>query len=204
MAKNPDCTTVLKALRRFGLLLKQDRVLPNVVAIITGETLTTSWWSHPQSHAIFHCLAHLADHPDVLFTKLVAGKDTLIHRHLWPDFLAVATAGEPWQYRRLTSQAKDLLSKAQGQGPVLASGAPVKELEKRLLVHGEQVHTASGRHETQLETWAAWADRVACPTEVSAQLGKTRLEAVLQKLGGSAGQLPWHITQPKRKNPPEV
>src|SRR6266853_616566 len=75
---------VLQTLVRFGLLLKQDKHLPSVVTILTGEPLATSWWSHPQSQLIFRVLSALADHPEVLVTKLLLSKDTLVHRTLWP------------------------------------------------------------------------------------------------------------------------
>jgi len=82
---------VLAALSQHGLLLKQDKQLPNVVTILTGEKLSTSWWSHPKGKLIFNVLRELEDHPDVLVAKLIAGKDTLIHRRLWPAFLAATS-----------------------------------------------------------------------------------------------------------------
>jgi hypothetical protein len=80
---------VYKKLESYGLLLKQDKEALNVVTILTGEKLSTSWWSHPKSKLIFSVLSDLDDHPDVLIAKLLHGKDTLIHRTLWPHFLAV-------------------------------------------------------------------------------------------------------------------
>ena len=80
---------VLAALGDQGLLLKQDKLVPSVVGILTGESLRTSWWSHPKARLIFSVLSELADHPDVLFTKLLWQKDTLVHRSLWPALLAV-------------------------------------------------------------------------------------------------------------------
>ena len=82
---------VLATLSRLGLLLKQDKELPNVVTILTGEKLSASWWSHPQGKLIFNVLRELEDHPDVLVAKLIAGKDTLVHRRLWIAFLAAAS-----------------------------------------------------------------------------------------------------------------
>src|SRR2546423_8801307 len=80
---------VLAALSQHGLLLKQDKELPNVVTILTGEKLSTSWWSHPKGKLIFRVLSELADHPDVIVTKLLAGTDTLVHRRLWPALVAL-------------------------------------------------------------------------------------------------------------------
>src|SRR5258708_1963400 len=135
---------VLAALTSHGLLLKQDKAIPNVVGIITGESLRTSWWSHPKGRLIFSVLSELADHPDVLFTKLLHRKDTLVHRSLWSALLAIARSREPWQLRGLSASATSLLDRVDhGEGPVRASGAPVKELETHLLTVAREVHTES-------------------------------------------------------------
>jgi hypothetical protein len=106
--------SVLTELARHGLLLKQDKSLPNVVSIVTGESLRTSWWSHPKSHLIFSVLSSLADDPRVLITKLLDRKDTFIHSSLWPAFIAVACAREEWQCKGLSSSAADLLNRIDG------------------------------------------------------------------------------------------
>jgi hypothetical protein len=90
---NPS-DVILAALAENRLLLKQDKGAPNVVGILTGESLRTSWWSHPKAHLIFSVLSELAEHPDVLFAKLLYRKDTLVHRSLWPAVLAVGRARE--------------------------------------------------------------------------------------------------------------
>src|SRR4026207_520027 len=87
---------ILAALAHHGLLLKQDKALPSVVGLLTADSLRTSWWSHSKANLIFAVLAHLSDHPDVLVTKLLYRKDTLVHRSLWPALLAVATTRAPW------------------------------------------------------------------------------------------------------------
>jgi hypothetical protein len=94
-AKEPavdDCRSVERVLRATGVLVRQDKLLPSVVGIITGERLTTSWWNHPKAHEIFHCLEQLAEDSDVLVSRLIGGKVTYIDRRLWPAFLAVATS----------------------------------------------------------------------------------------------------------------
>src|SRR5712691_13099353 len=93
---------VLAALGDKGLLLMQDKTFPSVVGILTGESLRTSWWSHPKAQLIFSVLTELTDHPDVLFTKLLCHKDTLVHRSLWPAVLAVGSARERWQVQGLS------------------------------------------------------------------------------------------------------
>ena len=183
---------VLAALAANGLLLTQDKTLPNVVGILTGESLRTSWWSHPKAHLIFSVLSELADHPDVLVTKLLYRKDTLVHRSLWPAVLAVGSAREQWQVQGLSGDAKRLLERLdRGDGSVRSSGAPVKELEARLLATAQEIHTASGRHEMVLESWRAWSRRVGCSAIQPVPRARKALEEASVTLGAPLKALPW-------------
>jgi hypothetical protein len=150
----------LAYLKRNGLLMKADARLPSVTTMVAGEPVSGSWWAHPLAHTIFFALRDLADHPDVLLLKLVAGKDTFVHRRLWPEITAIALAREPWQTRGVSRQAMDLLDEVNAAGSVECEGAAVRLLESRLLVHGIQVHSHEGHHRKRLETWAHWAERV--------------------------------------------
>ena len=117
--------TVLRTLADSGLLLKQDKRVPNVVTLLTGESLHTSWWSHPKAHLIFATLSELSLHPDVLFTKFLYRKVTLVHRNLRSVFLAVASANEPWQLRGLSTSARRLLAAVnESETPLRCSGKP--------------------------------------------------------------------------------
>jgi hypothetical protein len=186
---------VLAALAHYGLLLKQDKAVPSVVGILTGESLRTSWWSHPKAHLIFAVLSELADHPDVLVTKLLYRKETLVHRSLWPALLAVAGSREPWQVRGLSGSARSLLQRIdRGDGPVRATGVAVKELEARLLARTHEIHTESGRHEMALEPWHAWSMRVGCGAIQSVPHGQKVLEQATTKLGAPLKALPWQAT----------
>ena len=188
-----DIHSVLSAIERYGLLLKQDKTVPNVVGIVTGESLSGSWWSHPRAHEIFGVLSELADHPDVLFTKLLSRKDTLVHRRLWPDLLAVGSARSPWQMEGLSDAAEMLLRELDGfDEPSLASGARTKELLNRLLVVGREVHTASGRHALGLESWTTWAARLGCTAARSEADARSSLESSSTQLGAAARALPWN------------
>lgn len=185
-------TTVLDALSRSGLLLQQDKDLPSVVTLVAGESLRTSWWGHPQGRVIFNVLSELADHPDVLFAKLLHRKVTLVHRQLWPALLAVVSAKESWQLQGLSPSARNLLTSiSESSVPVRSSGQAVKELESRLLAHAEQVHTESGRHETALETWSSWSRRVGVEPLASSVLGRQRLETAANVIGAPSSALPW-------------
>lgn len=69
--------------------------LPNVAELVAGAPITGSWWAHPDSHAIFAAINALADSPDVVRTRLVNGKVTLVHRRLWPALVRVADRFPP-------------------------------------------------------------------------------------------------------------
>lgn len=174
------------------MLLKQDKVVPSVVGILTGESLRTSWWSHPRAHLIYAVLLELGDHPDVLIAKLLDRKDTLIQRPLWPAMLAVGRARGPWQVQGLSEGAQHLLERLDsGEGPVRAAGPAVKELEVRLLATAQEVHTESGRHEMALESWQAWSARVGCAPAGSVAEARQTLEAAATRLGAPLKALPW-------------
>ena len=82
---------LMEVLVEHGMLLESARgPLPNVAELVAGEPIEGSWWGHRCSQAIFHALNVLADSPDVVRTRLVNGKVTLIHRRLWPALVRVA------------------------------------------------------------------------------------------------------------------
>lgn len=183
---------VLSVLKERGLLLAQDKSLPSVAGIVTGEAIRTSWWSHPKGRVIFAVLSHLADHDDVLVTKLLYGKDTLVHRRLWPALLAVGSAREPWQLRGLAAGARQLFRDIDSaRAAVRATGVRSKPLVTRLLVVGRSVHTESGAHALALESWRAWSARIRCRPVSSAAAGRRQLESAAIELGASAAALPW-------------
>lgn len=84
------------ALVEHGMLLESARgPLPNVAEMVVGEPIRGSWWSHPGSHAIFAEINRLADSPDVVRTRLVNGKVTLVHRRTWPALVRLADRFPP-------------------------------------------------------------------------------------------------------------
>jgi hypothetical protein len=181
------------------MLVSQDKLLPSVVGIMTGERLNRSWWNHPKAHKIFGCLERLGEDSDVLVSRLIGGKVTYIHRRLWPAFLAVATSGEPWQKRGLSGDARRLLKAMLGSGIQRAKGSAARELQERLLVRGEEIHTEAGRHELVLQTWESWSAQRAID-QISATVGREHLERVVRNMEGSTALLPWHrFDKPKRR-----
>lgn len=194
MSLSSSLARLLEALSRHGVLLTQDPVLPSVVGIVTGEAVRGSWWAHPKSHLIFDVLSELADHPDVQLAKLVARKDTLVHRRLWPALARIGSARAPWQLEGLSAAAGDLLVRLSREREVRAAGAPAKELACRLLVATAQIHTESGKHALALESWASWARRVGCAATRSLPGAQRILEAAAASVGAKPSALPWTRT----------
>jgi hypothetical protein len=192
---------VVAAVADLGLLFLSDPRRRNAIEVLTGQFPRGSWWSHPQANDIYDILTTVEQHPDVLLTKLLSGKVTMVHRTLWPALLTVVGAREPWQTEDLPAVAAEWLAahdEAEAAGAALppASRTVTKEIEARLLAHGESVHTASGKHETQLESWRSWAGRVgqACPAPADAPAvaaAKRAIEAAAARLGPPPPELPW-------------
>jgi hypothetical protein len=145
--------------------------------------------------------------PEVAWAKLVLGKETLVHRRLWPALIAVAECGQDWQRRALRADALALLKRIRKGAPISADdgagggggrkrGVIATELERRLLARGYSEHTASGHHARLLETWGAWARRVGLEKRGRPGVAEAiaALSApVLEWTGGAKrpGMLPW-------------
>jgi hypothetical protein len=151
-----------------------------------------SWWSHPKGRAIFAAIRGLEHDADALVVPLVGGKVTFVHRDLWSALLAVALAREPWQTRGLSTRARRLLDTLKKHGDVEASGDPARDLERRLLARGHEVHTERGLHAKHLERWDRWAARTRVTPFGDVAQAKGILEESLADLGGGARRrLPW-------------
>jgi len=199
---------VLIELKKHGLLLQSDAQLPNVARLFAGETVRGSWWTHPRAQQIFVGLNQLEDHEDVLFTKLLSGKVTLVHRRLWRELLSIAICHEPWQLRKLSPAAKLLLQKVDKSGSLRSDkiewparftsvkiGDVVRETENRLLIRTEEFHTESGAHAKLLENWGNWSERIRFNEKLRpAREAKHVFEEVVSKLNqdyGGKARLPW-------------
>ncbi len=188
-----DARRILSELERRGILLLQDRKVPSLVSILAGEAVKGSWWAHPKAHRIFRCLREVGESPDVLATKLVAGKVTLVHRRLWPALLAAAASREAWQLDGLSKEARRLLRRVETEGSLVASGSGVKELERRLLVVTREEHTESGAHRMVVETWEAWAKAAKVRANLSPLEGRLLLEKAVGAPGAPSSTLPWSL-----------
>jgi len=188
---------VVGALQENKLLLQTDPYLPNVCALVAGAPIRGSWWAHPLSHDIFRVNCELAEHPDVLVTKLVSGKITYVNRKLWSAVITAGRAREPWQLDQLTKQALTLLGKVdRGRvEPDRKWGKAAAELERFLLVYSEQFHSQSGAHLKRLESWDSWLDRTGfVPAKMTAEQARHALDEVIESLNHrfhGCGRLPW-------------
>jgi hypothetical protein len=192
-------------LTEIGFLLVSGSEIPDVRQLITGTRSKGSWWADPAAHKIFAVNERLEDHADVTITKLISGKVTFVHRNLWHELFAVASAREDWQLRGLSVPAKSLLREVEKAGELFTNkisssvankpGDAARELELKLLIHSEQIHTESGSHAKMLETWDAWAKRVnfkyrSLDPSRARHFFEKRLDEVNKKYSGW-GRLPW-------------
>lgn len=82
---------VLAWVEAQGIVLQSARgPVANVAEFIAGEPLRGSWWGHPAGKAIYEVLNTLADSPDIVATRLINGKITLVHSRVWPALMRVA------------------------------------------------------------------------------------------------------------------
>jgi hypothetical protein len=74
-----------------GVVLQSARgPVPNLAEQIAGEPIRGSWWGHRSGHEIFAVLNRLLASGDVVATRLIEGKVTLVHRRIWPALVRVA------------------------------------------------------------------------------------------------------------------
>ena len=200
---------VYNELKRTGFLLLTDNVLPSVVSLVAGEPVRGSWWAHPRVHDIYDVAHPLSEHADVIVAKLVSRKNTYVHRTLWPALIAVGSARQPWQLEGLSRMAHRLLAAVDEQGELRSDSIPwsggarkdspgeaTRLLERRLLVHTDEVHTETGAHAKRLERWERWGKRVGLETNrIPAEQAKREFEVLLAELNEcfeGNGKLPWH------------
>lgn len=82
--------------REQGVVLVSGRgVVPRLTEAIVGEPIKGSWWAHPRSHQIFATLQTVTESKEILVSRLVDGKLTLVHRRLWPALVRIAGRFQP-------------------------------------------------------------------------------------------------------------
>ena len=81
----------LAFVKRHGIVLESARgPVPNLAAKVAGEPMDGGWWSHHKGHEIFLLSRVIRESPEVLVCRLVGGKVTYVHRHLWPALVLLA------------------------------------------------------------------------------------------------------------------
>lgn len=189
-----DAERALAEIDRWGILLLQDAKLPSLAGLIAGEPVRGSWWGHPEGARIFEAAGVLDDEADVATFKLVEGKVCFVHRRLWPALVAIGSAREQWQLARLDAGAGALLERVEREGCVRATGKPAKALAARLLVTSAQVHTESGKHASELSSWARFVEQRGVCEARSVADGKLEIAArvaAMVEASGGRGRLPW-------------
>ncbi len=78
-------------IREHGVVLQSARgPVPNVAQFIAGESIRGSWWGHPAGKEIYAILNVLDESPDIVATRLINAKVTLLHARVWPSVVRVS------------------------------------------------------------------------------------------------------------------
>src|SRR5271155_3264920 len=164
---------VRRDVRRSGLLPFTDLKATSLVSIVAGAPISGSWWGHPAGQLIYQVGEALDSDPDLEVVKLWRGKLTLIHRRLWPALLRIGRSRSEWQLSGIENGSLLLLHHVNRTGSIRSGRFPppllletaairgiVRDLERRLLVFTRSVHTSTGAHALEAESWNAWNARV--------------------------------------------
>src|SRR5215467_11117714 len=92
----------------------------SLVAKIGGAKIPARWWSASNANRIYKAYMGLVEDADILATKLVKGKVTLIHRRLWPELIRL-TMDSNWRasvLKQLAPSPRHLLQKVEELGIV--------------------------------------------------------------------------------------
>lgn len=186
-----DIKKIIKIIEQHGIFLQQDKTRDNLVSLITGEFLSSSWWNHRDSHTIFRILEELSESPQLTLCKAVSGKVTFIHHRLWTALYTIGICKETWQIKPLKKDEALLFQKIELNKKLENPGKPVKRLEKLLLIHSLQVHSAAGKHITIARSWDDWAvENRVCTIDLAQ--AKASFCAAVISIGGDEKDLPWH------------
>jgi hypothetical protein len=83
--------STLAWIREQGVVLQSARgPVPNVAQFIAGEPIRGSWWGHPAGKEIYAILSALDESPDIVTTRLINRKLTLLHARVWPSVARVS------------------------------------------------------------------------------------------------------------------
>ncbi|MCI4320189.1 MAG: hypothetical protein L3K23_08700 [Thermoplasmata archaeon] len=200
---------IRRALRRSGLLPFSDPRVASVVSIVAEGPVSGSWWGHPSGRLIYRVGGLIDDDPEILVLKLWAGKQTLVDRRLWPALLRIGTSRSAWQLRGMSEATTQLLDYVAHEGVVRSGQLPpdfadgskgfasaLRLLERRLLVLTRSVHTVSGTHALEAESWTTWSRRTGTrPRRGSVEAAELVIESAATSLHPDVDprpSMPWH------------
>jgi hypothetical protein len=91
--------------REQGVVLQSARgPVPNLAEHVAGEPIRGSWWGHASGGEIFAALNRVRGSDDVVATRLIEGRVTLIHRRVWPALVRVADRFPPERLAAIDEQ----------------------------------------------------------------------------------------------------
>lgn len=199
--------SVQDIIQSIGLLLLQDKTLKSVVGIVTGEAVSGSWWGHPRGKEIYAVVQQLTERVDILTCKLIEGKVTFVHKSKWDALFSLTSGKEAWQETSsdVETWLVEFIRKMGFIRLVLVdypdhfTAASVKkaadQLERKLLIYSEQIHTEDGHHSRVLKSWKTMAStRGYVPPHVDVLEACASLEQAVQLLGDgtkASVKLPW-------------
>jgi hypothetical protein len=199
---------VKRELRRLGLLPVADSTVPSLVSIVVGAPVSGSWWGHPAGQLIYQVSEALYADSDVLVLRLWRRKLTLVHKRLWPALAKIGKSRASWQVTGLSTVARQLLVRIDREGTVRSDHLPpdfaarsqgfrpaLRALEQRLLVITRSVHTSTGAHALEAESWTRWSANARTPhfpgSVSSAQLAIEKAATRLSSGNESDHSFPW-------------
>ena len=152
---------ILEEIEKNGLMLLQDKLFPNIINSIIGKSISGSWWSHPQGNHIYNGINWAMDQNQVICVKFLSGKNTYIHKKLWPYFFSIVNKARDWQTDKLTDDELKLYSIISKKS--LRSDNPLAKLnknillklEKKILFESNEVHSETGKHYKLYKKWDA-------------------------------------------------
>lgn len=160
---------LLATVEHKGLL-----TLKEATCLVAGEAITGSWWAHPRGKEIYRVVTELEAHEDIRMCKLLGGRQTFVHRRLWPALVRVAA--ERKKFKAPSAAARKALQNLNAK----LDRKVREELERSLLVIGESEHTPQGHHEVRLKKFAD-----GFPPSVRAAAKRMKLDVALAQLEAS-------------------
>ena len=199
---------VKRALRRYSILPITDPESPSLVSYVVGAPVPGSWWGHPSGGLIYAVGEALDTDPEVLVVRLWRGKLTLVHARLWPALVRVGRSHAAWQMVGMREVERLLLAHVDRETvvrgdrlpPDLPEGLPgfraaLRGLERRMLVLTRSVHTSTGAHALEAESWTGWRARLGVPAyRRSVASAQTMIELAAARLipgDDPRKSLPW-------------